>query len=131
MNSTKQSPETVLVTGASSGIGYHLAREFAKHGHRLVIVAPKEGEIEEKAAELDREFSVQVLPIACDLTDETAIETITDAVGANGLTIDILANNAGLGQRGRFWENPPERDIQMIRLNAEAVVRMTRAFLPA
>jgi short-subunit dehydrogenase len=130
MNAKNNSPETVLVTGASSGIGYHLAREFAKHGHRLVVVAPVASEIEQRAAEIDREFGVQVLPLAKDLTEENAAEEIADAVAANGLTIDILVNNAGLGQRGRFWENPPERDIEMVRLNVEAVVRLTRAFLP-
>jgi len=121
----------ILITGASSGIGYHLAREFAKHGHRLVIVAPVAAEIEARAAEIDREFGVPVLPIAKDLTQESAVDEIADAVAANGLTIDILANNAGLGQRGLFWENPAARDIQMVRLNVEAVVRLTRAFLPS
>lgn len=128
MKSPKQ--ETVLITGASSGIGQHLAREFARHGHPLVIVSPVEAEIRDVAQSLEREFAVTVHPIAKDLTTENSAEEIFDEVSQAGLSIDILANNAGKGQRGRFWENPPERDLEMIRLNIEAVVRLTRLFLP-
>src|SRR4051794_32213844 len=111
--------ETVLITGASSGIGQHLAREFARHGHPLVIVAPVESELKEVGQSLENEFGVTVQAIAKDLTDEGAAEELFNEVGST--QIEILANNAGLGQRGRFWENPPERDIEMIRLNVEAV----------
>jgi short-subunit dehydrogenase len=55
---------------------------------------------------------------------------IFDEIAQSGAGIDILVNNAGLGQRGKFWENPADRDIAMIRLNVEAVVRLTRLFLP-
>lgn len=129
MNSNVKS-ETVLVTGASSGIGQHLAREFARHGHPLVIVAPVEAELVELARGLEAEFNVSVRPIAADLTEEDAPEEIFDELAESGTTIEILANNAGKGQRGKFWENPAERDVEMIRLNVEAVVRLTRLFLP-
>jgi len=130
MKSANPKSETVLITGASSGIGQHLAREFARHGHPLVIVAPVDSELNELAVSLEREFGVTVLPVAKDLTGENAPEQVFDEVSQAGIQIEILANNAGLGQRGKFWENPPERDIQMIRLNVEAVVRLTRLFLP-
>jgi short-subunit dehydrogenase len=130
MKSPEKSSETTLITGASSGIGQHLAREFARHGHPLVIVAPVEPELTALAESLEREFRVTVRPIAADLTRENSPELIFDEVAQSGSTIDILVNNAGLGQRGKFWENPAERDIAMIRLNIEAVVRLTRLFLP-
>lgn len=130
MKSNNPKSETVLITGASSGIGLHLAREFARHGHPLVIVAPVAAELSNVALQLEREFGVTVQPVASDLTDENAAEDIFDEITQAGTEIDILVNNAGLGQRGKFWENPPERDIQMIRLNVEAVVRLTRIFLP-
>ncbi len=129
MNSNPKS-ETALITGASSGIGQHLAREFARHGHPLVIVAPIAEELANLARSLEEEFGVRVQPVARDLTQEDAVDSLFDEVVHAGAQIDILANNAGLGQRGRFWENPPERDLQMIRLNVEAVVRLTRLFLP-
>ncbi len=122
--------ETVLITGASSGIGLHLAREFARHGHPLIIVAPVQNDLDALARDLEREFGVTVRAIAKDLTQESAPEELFDEVAQAGATVEILANNAGLGQRGKFWENPAERDIQMIRLNVEAVVRLTRLFLP-
>ena len=127
----KSDHKTALITGASSGIGFHLAREFAKHGHSLVLVAPELAELEQISTQLQREFSVGVQPLAADLTDEDAPQSVYDRTVGRGLEIAILVNNAGLGQRGKFWENPPARDIEMIRLNVEATVRMSRLFLPA
>ena len=129
MNSPSQT-ETVLITGASSGIGLHLAREFARHGHPLVLVAPVLAEIEQVATELQREFKVGVQPLARDLTAEGVPEEIHAALARSGTRIDILVNNAGLGQRGQFWENPPDRHLAIVRLNVEAVVRLTQLFLP-
>lgn len=122
--------ETVLITGASSGIGKELARQFAKHGHPLVIVAPVEEELQLIASELASEYGVPVRVLAKDLVEDEAAEEIFLELERDGTEIDILVNNAGLGQRGEFWEVPFERLIEMIRLNVEAVVRLTRFFLP-
>lgn len=120
-----------LITGASSGIGYHLAREFARHGHPVVIVAPILDELIEVADQIRQEFRVEVDPIAVDLTEPDAADELYSGLEEIGQTVDILVNNAGLGQRGKFWENPPERDIEMIRLNIEAPTRLIRTFLPS
>lgn len=122
--------ETVLITGASSGIGYELAREFAKHGHDLVIVAPIEPELRDVASRLSAEHGVAVKPIAADLRSESAADDIFAQVAASGFAVQILVNNAGLGRRGHFWDIPVEEDISMIRLNIEAGVRLTKRFLP-
>src|SRR5215216_1774789 len=95
--------ETALITGASSGIGLALAREFAKHGHPLVLVAPVQAELDHIAAELRTEFGVTVLPVAKDLYNEAAAEELFDQLMNEGVGIEILVNNAGLGQRGHFW----------------------------
>ncbi|MDF3059668.1 MAG: short-chain dehydrogenase/reductase [Rariglobus sp.] len=129
MNSNHK--ETVLITGASSGIGYELAREFAKHGHDLVIVAPIEPELRDVASRLTTEYGVNVKPIAEDLRRESAADDIFAQVAASGLSVEILVNNAGLGRRGHFWEISLEDDISMIRLNVEAGIRLTKRFLPA
>jgi short-subunit dehydrogenase len=126
---SESDPETVLITGASSGIGYHFARECARHHHPLIIVSPVRDDIERVAQEIEGEFDVSVQPIAADLTQDDAAEKIFHELSRSGTRVDILANNAGLGQRGKFWENPAERDITMIRLNIEAVIRLTRLFL--
>lgn len=122
--------ETVLITGASSGIGYELAREFARNGHDLVIVAPVEPELLTVASRLAAEHGVSVKAIAADLRNESAADDIFAQVTAGGIPVGILVNNAGLGRRGKFWDIPLDDDITMIRLNIEAGVRLTKRFLP-
>jgi short-subunit dehydrogenase len=122
--------KTTLITGASSGIGMHLAREFAAHGHPLVLVAPVTGELESLANELSSTHGVDVRIIAKDLELPNAAQEIFDELDADGVTIDILVNNAGHGLRGLWWEHPIEEDLSMIRLNIVAPLRLTKLFLP-
>src|SRR5215212_4093898 len=84
--------ETALITGASSGIGLHLAREFAKHQHPLVLVAPVESELRRLASELRNEFGVEAQVIANDLEKDTAAQEIFDQVSQQATSIDILVN---------------------------------------
>jgi short-subunit dehydrogenase len=125
-----QKKETTLITGASSGIGLALAREFAKHSHPLVIVAPVKEELDALATTLRSEFGVTVYPLAKDLSAETAAAEIFDELALKGIGVEILVNNAGLGQRGNFWETSLERDVQILRVNIEAPIRLTKRFLP-
>ncbi len=122
--------EMTLITGASSGIGLHLAREFAKHGHPLVLVAPDERELQTLAQGLQSEFGVDVDVIAQDLEQPDAVEAIGAHLEAAGIQIEIVVNNAGHGFRGKSWEIPLEQDISMVRLNIEAPLRLTKHFLP-
>lgn len=122
--------ETVLITGAASGIGLELAREFAGHRHPLVLVAPVAAEINQVAFELQEEHGIAAIAIAKDLTQPHAAKEIFEQLRRTDTSVGILVNHAGLGQRGHFWEVPLERDLEMIRLNIEAVVRLTKFFLP-
>jgi uncharacterized protein len=124
------SHDTVLITGASSGIGYELTREFARKGHNLVIVAPVEPELINIARALRSEFGVAVAHYAVDLRNEAAVGDLFATTVAHGITVDILVNNAGMGRRGKFWEIPLEEDVSMMRLNIEAGVRLMKRFLP-
>jgi short-subunit dehydrogenase len=124
------STETAIITGASSGIGLHLAREFARHGHPLVLVAPVQSELDVLAAELRADFAVGVHAFAHDLREEHSIEVLFGQLAAIGLIPAIVVNNAGLGRWGRFWEISLAEDIAMIRLNIEAPVRLTKRALP-
>jgi short-subunit dehydrogenase len=117
--------ETALVTGASSGIGEQFARQLATRDHNLVLVARRAERLEQLAAELPCEAHV----ITCDLGADAA--SLPGRVRELGLEPDLLVNNAGFGTHGRFWEIDEGRDAEMARVNCEAVVTLTRAFLPA
>jgi short-subunit dehydrogenase len=132
IRSTKDfmSNNTVLITGGSSGIGFQLARQFAKHGHPLILAARHEGKLKEAARSLAEEFGVPVRSIAQNLEEPEAAQKIYDAVMSDGTGIGILVNDAGFGERGKFWEIPVERNVAMIRVNIEALVRLTGLFLP-
>jgi uncharacterized protein len=121
--------EMALITGASSGIGLHLARELARHGHRVALVAPDAHELAEVARAIEAEHGTEAVPIACDLERDDAVASIERQLPAD-FSVDILVNNAGHAQRGRFWEVPVERHLSVVRLNIDAVLRLTAAFLP-
>ncbi len=125
------STEKTFITGASSGIGLHLAHEFAKHGHPLVLVAPVEAELAEIAKALADEYGVPVTIIARNLEDDSAVDEIFERVSREEGELDILVNNAGHGLQGPFSEIPIERDLSTVRLNVEAVLRLTKLFLPS
>jgi hypothetical protein len=121
--------ETTLITGSSSGIGMHLANEFARHGHPLVLVAPVESELRAIGTEITKNYGVPVKVIARDLETPNAAEEIFAELEAERIAIHNLVNNAGHGFRGKWWEIPIEVDLSMIRLNIEAVLRLTKLFI--
>ncbi len=118
-------PTTALVTGASSGIGEQFARQLAARGHDLVLVARRADRLERLAAGLPGTTHV----LRCDLATEAA--ELPARVAALGVEVELLVNNAGFGTHGRLWEIEEGRDAELVRLNCEAVVILTRAFLPA
>jgi len=118
-----------LVTGASSGIGVALARELAAHGAKLILTARRKERLESLAAELTAK-GAEVRVIPANLIDPAAPLQIWDATEGAGLEVDILVNNAGLGQYGAFCESPAEQELSQVRVNCEAVVRLSRLFLP-
>ncbi len=122
--------QTTLITGASSGIGLHLAHEFARHGHPLVIVAPVESELSQAAEEFQAKHGVTARVIAKDLERPEAAQEIFDELHREGIEVEILVNNAGHGQRGNWWEIPIETDLSILCLNVEAPMRLTKLFLP-
>jgi hypothetical protein len=118
-----------LVTGASAGIGAALARELASHGAKLILTARRRERLETLAAELGAN-GTETRIIVADLNDTAAPQQIFNATEDAGITVDILVNNAGLGQYGNFFESPMEQELSQVRVNCEAVVRLTRLFLP-
>jgi short-subunit dehydrogenase len=122
--------EVALITGASSGIGLHLAYEFARNGHPLVLVAPDAAELQDIATELVYKHGNFARVIAKDLRNVDAAREIYTELHSSGISVDILVNNAGHGFRGKAWEVPIELDLSMVQLNIEAVLRLTKLFLP-
>jgi short-subunit dehydrogenase len=116
--------EVALVTGASSGIGTEFARALSKRGYEVVLVARRRERLEEIASELPGHAHV----VECDLTRE-ALE-LSGRVRELGLEVDLLVNNAGFGSWGRFLESDTEQLLDQVRVNCEAVVALTRAFVP-
>src|SRR5947209_16158812 len=122
--------ENALITGASSGIGLALARELATQGHSLVLTAQSEARLFEIAESLKHDCGVSVAIIAQDLNRRDAAETIFELASRAFPTIDILINNAGVGCCAGFWEYPFTRDREMLRVNVEALVGLTKLSLP-
>jgi len=118
-----------LVTGASAGIGAALARELASQGAKLILTARRRERLEALAAELAAQ-GTEARVVAADLNDPAAPQQIYDATEGAGLAVDILINNAGLGQYGAFYANRAEQDARQVRINCEAVVRLSRLFVP-
>ena len=112
-----------VVTGASSGIGTQFARALAERGYEVVLVARRRDRLEQLAGELASAHVVE-----CDLAADPQL--VARRVEELGLSVDLLVNNAGFGSWGRFVELDPEREAEQVRLNCEAVVVLTRAFLP-
>jgi uncharacterized protein len=115
---------TALITGASSGIGAEFAKQLSARGYELVLVARREDRLRDLAEQLP----TAAQPVACDLATEAG--ELSGRVEELGVQVDLLVNNAGFGLRGRFSQLPVDRQAEMVRLNCEAVVTLTGAFLP-
>ncbi|HEY9723512.1 MAG TPA: SDR family oxidoreductase [Oscillatoriaceae cyanobacterium] len=122
--------ETALVTGASSGIGTVFAKQLAQAGYGLILVARRVERLEALATELREKHGVTVTVLPADLARPEAIEKLAESVSAQGLEVDLLVNNAGIGHHGPFVEAPWEPEQRMIDLNMTALTAMTHRFLP-
>jgi short-subunit dehydrogenase len=122
-------PPTVLITGASGGIGYELAKLFAKDHHNLVLVARNAPRLVQVADELQRQFGITVRTFALDLTEPTAPQSLFAQVQSEGVAVDILVNNAGYGRFGEFSDVPVEESLGQIQLNVAALTELTKLFL--
>lgn len=117
-----------LITGATSGIGFELAKLFAADQYNLVIVARNEQELDSKATEL-RQQGIEVVTIAKDLFDRQAAFDLYGEVKAKGLQIDVLVNDAGQGLYGEFKDTDIDRELKIIDLNIASLVILTKQFL--
>jgi short-subunit dehydrogenase len=124
------SKPTALITGASLGIGYEMARLFARDGSNLVLVARTENKLTEVAGALQSAHGITVHVLVKDLARPEAPEEIYQKLQYLGVPVDVLVNNAGFGAYGLFAESDPQRDLDMIAVNITALTHLTRLFLP-
>ncbi len=134
MNTTGNSQSdrpTALITGGSRGIGFTLAKQFAQHNHDLILVARDETRLSRAAHDLEGTYpGCTVTTIGLDLSAEEAPAGLFRRLQATGGPIDVLVNNAGVGEYGPFLESDPARLSAMIRLNVLSLTALTRLFLP-
>ena len=123
--------QTALITGASGGIGYELAKLFAHDRYDLVLVARSEDKLNQVAAELQSQFGVMVKAVALDLAAAPASKFLFDQLQRERVAIDVLVNNAGFGVFGEFATIPEDEILGQVHLNISALTHLTRLFLPA
>ncbi|GLK66821.1 SDR family NAD(P)-dependent oxidoreductase [Hansschlegelia plantiphila] len=121
---------TVLVTGASSGIGVELARLFAANGDRVVLSARREDRLKALAAELSSKHGVAADVVRGDLSTPDGVKDFAIEVGRKGHVVDVLVNNAGFGLRGRFAQLSFDKQLEMIQVNVAAPTALSGLFLP-
>jgi uncharacterized protein len=121
---------TALITGASSGIGLELARLFAADGYDLALVARSEGKLSALSEELRALHRITAHVIPMDLARDGAADEILEGIRERGVAIDALVNNAGFAMFGRFAEDDPRDQAEMLHVNVLALTELTRRFLP-
>lgn len=117
-----------LITGATSGIGYELAKLFAKNGYDLVIVARNNDELKAKADEF-KSFGINVITMAKNLFIQEEAYSLYSELKLNGISPEILVNDAGQGVYGKFYETDIHREVDIINLNIVSVIILTKLFL--
>jgi short-subunit dehydrogenase len=121
---------TTVITGASSGIGYELAWVFACEGYDLVLVARSENRLNDLARDIQSKHQVCVKVLPQDLSQPSAPQVIFEQLQHEGLTVDVLVNNAGFGTYGPFWETELQTELDEMQLNMVALTHLTKLFLP-
>ncbi|MCQ9426473.1 SDR family oxidoreductase [Pseudomonas sp. LJDD11] len=121
--------ETVLITGASTGIGATYAERFAQRGHNLVLVARDKSRLDALSARLREKYSVVVDVVQADLTQTSELATV-EARLREDARIGILVNNAGAAQSGSFVDQSTDSVASLVALNTTALVRLSSAIAP-
>lgn len=121
--------KTVLITGASEGIGKSFAEAFAKHGHDLVVVARNQQKLNELSMYLNAKYAVECHVYPCDLTAPNAATLLFNQLLEDKIQIDILVNNAGMMQVENLHEADEETLDRLLLLNVNSLVNMTRQFV--
>ncbi|WKX72056.1 SDR family oxidoreductase [Streptomyces sp. XD-27] len=118
---------TALITGSTSGIGAAFARRLASDGYDLVLVARREQQLREQAAELHDRHRVEAEVLRADLAEDDGITAVEKRLGDTKRPVDLLVNNAGYANRGTYLDVPLTDELRMLKVHCEAVLRLTTA----
>src|SRR5436305_3687537 len=125
-----QPSSTALVTGASSGIGAEIARELARRGHGVTLVARRKERLRALADALEAEHGVRAETISADVSKARDRDRLAGQLAELGLAVEVLVNNAGFGSGGAFVDLDGDGETEMVRTNVEAVVGLVGKYLP-
>ncbi|HUR40100.1 MAG TPA: SDR family oxidoreductase [Verrucomicrobiae bacterium] len=128
MNDNTLAGKTALVTGASSGLGVDFARELARRGCNLVLVARREDLLRKLQGELQAAHGIKATVVTLDLGDARAPQALFEQLQAQGTQVDVLVNNAGFGVFGPELDIPWERTRSMLMLDIVALTHLTKLF---
>src|SRR4030042_1533219 len=118
-----------IVTGASSGIGYEIAKILAKDGKDIVVVARSKDKLEGLKREIESKQGKKVKVLAKDLSDPKAPVEIFSELERESIGVDVLVNNAGYGVYGMFLETDLQQELNMIQVNAVSLIHLTKLFV--
>lgn len=121
--------KTALITGASMGIGYELAKQFAQNGNNVVLVARSADKLNAIASEFETAYKIKADVIAVDLSKPNIAEEVYDEVKKRGISIEYLINNAGFGEFGMFFETDWNKEKMMIDLNITTLTHFCKLYV--
>ncbi|MGW3862835.1 SDR family NAD(P)-dependent oxidoreductase [Streptomyces sp. NPDC005047] len=122
---------TALITGSTAGIGAAFARRLAADGHNLVLVARDTKRLHEQATELHDRHGIEAEVLTADLSTDAGIDAVATRLGERRHPVDLLINNAGFGNKGKFLDVSMADELTMLKVHCEAVLRLTSAAVEA
>jgi short-subunit dehydrogenase len=122
---------TALITGSTAGLGAAFARRLAADGHDLVLVARDTERLRDQATELHDRHGIEAEVLAADLSTDAGIDAVAARLSDRRSPVDLLINNAGFGNKGRFLDVPMADELTMLKVHCEAVLRLTSAAVEA
>lgn len=124
-----KTPSTALITGASGGIGYELAKLFARDGSNLVLVARSADKLAQLSAELEKAYKIRATVLPADLAQASAPDQVFAATQKAGIDVDVLVNNAGIGQFGFYVQTDLQEEMAQIQLNIASLTHLTKLYV--
>ncbi|NME84330.1 SDR family oxidoreductase [Clostridium sp. SM-530-WT-3G] len=120
--------ENVLITGATSGIGYELAKIFAENKYNLIISARNKNMMESIKIDFEKKYGINVSIFEKDLSQKNSAAELFNEVKSKNIQVDILINNAGAGYVGEFLKEDLEKDESIMELNMDSLTILTKLF---